>query len=243
MENGRSLVIRAAGLVGAAVLLSRVIGLVREMVMSRAYQVSNSEGGSALAVADRVDDGVWRRAPRPLGNAELRDSVLSVAGWLSPAAPWQERLFARREFRAIAGVEAERAYRTIYLNEPEPVGEGMVFEAGVAASGRMLATALGRNTASLVREVFINTLGRKPSSEERPWAAEVIGRAGPLENGGVLGSLGRPDLMGDQARYLEGLLPRVTVRLEAGVKPGDSAVSWAMLYHALMMSEEFRLLR
>lgn len=217
--------------------------LVREMVMSRAYQVSDSEGTSALAVVDRVDGRLWGRAPRQLGNAELRDSVLAVAGWLSPAGAWQERLFARHEFGAIAGVEAERAYRTIYLKEPEPVGEGIVFEAAVAASGRMLETALGRDTASLVREVFINTLGRKPSSEERAWAAEVIGRAGPLENGGVLGSVGRPDLMGAQARYLEGLLPRVTVRLEAGVKPGDRAVSWAMLYHALMMSEEFRLLR
>jgi hypothetical protein len=216
--------------------------LLREIVSSRIYQLESIGGARGLAVGS-VDDRPWMRSPRVLSDEELHDAVGSVAGWLVPAAPGEGRLFGRAEFGPIEGLEGERAYRAMYLDSPGLVDESLIFEAAVAASRRMLATALERDTARQVHDVFVSTLGREPSSGEAAWAREVIGRAGSLEDGGVLGSVRRPDLLGEQAGYLEGLLPRVTVRLEAGVRPGGRVVPWAMLYHALMMSDDFRQLR
>ncbi|MGI9241966.1 MAG: DUF1549 domain-containing protein [Verrucomicrobiales bacterium] len=216
--------------------------LVKEMVMSRTYQMAG--GGHDGSVVSEAPSGLpWRRYPKALDDVELRDAIMSVAGWSSPAAAWDERMFARGEFGVIAGLQDERAYRSIYLKDQEPVDEGVIFEAAVAASRQMLVSGRAIDTDDLVSKVFVNTLTREPSSEEAAWATEVIGRAGSLEDGGVLGAVLRPDRLGDQAAYLEGLLPRVTVRLEAADRSGDGVVSWAMLYYALMRTEEFRQVR
>lgn len=58
VQDGRSLVLRAAGLVGAAVLLSRVIGLIREIVTQ---QLLGTEGiaANAYAVAGRFPEAIF----------------------------------------------------------------------------------------------------------------------------------------------------------------------------------------
>jgi len=216
--------------------------LVREIVMSRAYQLSTAEGAQ-LQAAELRNERPWGPLPRDLSELEQRDAVVSVAGWLNPNAGWEQRMFARGRFGVIAGLEEERAYRALYLDAPEPVDGELIFQAALAASRRMITAERQGDPVELVRNVFMQTLAREPTSEESAWAVEVIGRARSLEDGGVLGSVLRPDRLGGQAAYLEGLLPRVTVRLEAGDRTGGGIVSWAMLYHALMMTEEFRRVR
>ncbi|MCP5101049.1 MAG: murein biosynthesis integral membrane protein MurJ [Chloroflexi bacterium] len=58
VENGRSLVMRAAGLVGVAVLVSRVVGLVREMV-TQTYLGTSGVAANAYAVANRFPEAIF----------------------------------------------------------------------------------------------------------------------------------------------------------------------------------------
>ncbi len=58
VENGRSLVLRAAGLVGIAVLLSRIIGLVREMVTQQMLG-TESIAANAYAVANKFPEAIF----------------------------------------------------------------------------------------------------------------------------------------------------------------------------------------
>lgn len=58
VKDGRSLVIRAAGLVGVAVLLSRVIGLVREMVTQQMLG-TESLAANAYAVANKFPEAIF----------------------------------------------------------------------------------------------------------------------------------------------------------------------------------------
>jgi putative peptidoglycan lipid II flippase len=58
VTNGRSLVMRAAGLVGVAVLVSRIIGLVREMV-TQTYLGTSGVAANAYAVANRFPEAIF----------------------------------------------------------------------------------------------------------------------------------------------------------------------------------------
>ena len=58
VKDGRSLVMRAAGLVGVAVLLSRLIGLVREMVTQQLLG-TESIAANAYAVANRFPEAIF----------------------------------------------------------------------------------------------------------------------------------------------------------------------------------------
>ena len=202
--------------------------LVRNLVTSRSYQLGGADAPLPL-----------RDTPRELDGRELRDAVASVAGWLQPAAESDGRMFARSEFKPVDGLEDPRWYRSLYVT-PEPVGDELVFQAAVSASERLLASLDSGGVEERVEQAFVATLGRAPSSDEWAWAVEMIGRAGEIETGGVLGSVARPDKMGEEAIYLESLLPRVTV--QAAID-GDGVIAWALLYHALMSTEEFRQLR
>ncbi|MCB8985964.1 MAG: murein biosynthesis integral membrane protein MurJ [Ardenticatenaceae bacterium] len=57
-DNGRAQVLRAAGLVGAAVLLSRVVGLVRDMVTLN-YLGTETLEANAYAVASRFPEAIF----------------------------------------------------------------------------------------------------------------------------------------------------------------------------------------
>lgn len=219
-----------------------VKSLLRQMVTARVYQLSEMEDAENL-LADAGNRYLWRRAPRELPPLDLRDSVLAVAGWQLPAGAVEQRMFARKEFRPIPGLEQARAYRSIYLgNDAGQPDESLVFEAAVAAAERRGSESLSGGVSKRVKDAFVATLGRKPDSEELQWAVEVIKRGRSLKDGGSLAAVAWPDRMGARADYLEGLLPKVTVRIEDGkpVKKDDRVVAWAMLYHALMMTEEFR---
>jgi hypothetical protein len=60
--------------------------LVRELVLSRAYQLS-SESTEAHRSADPANQFVWRHAPRRLSAEEMRDATLAVAGVLDVKRP------------------------------------------------------------------------------------------------------------------------------------------------------------
>ncbi|MFT4548398.1 MAG: hypothetical protein ACI8XO_003112 [Verrucomicrobiales bacterium] len=213
-----------------------VKSLVKQMVMSRTYQLSEMAVAENLD-ADKNNRWLWRHTPRALGDAEVRDAVHAVAGWLDPVAPDTERMLARYEYKAVAGLEDERAFRSLYLDWVL-LDEEAIFEAAIAAAGNMRSSR--GDIEARVREVFVNVLARTPSLGESAWAVEVISRAGSLESGGVLGSAIRPDKMAADAAVLEPLLPRVRV---GGLRDDRRVVSWAMLFHALLMSEEFRTVR
>ena len=150
-------------------------------------------------------------------------------------------MLSRREFGPIDGLEDGRGYRSIYVGDRQPVDDELIFEAAMAASRRLLETErpIDEGDDVRVRRVFVAVLGREPSEEESSWAVEVIGRAGSLAPHGVLGAMLRPDKIGEQAAYLESRLPKVTVQ----TFDGEGVVPWAMLYHALMSTSEFRQLR
>jgi hypothetical protein len=60
--------------------------LIRELVLSRTYQLSSVANSEALAI-DPANKLQWRHSPRRLEAEEIRDSVLALAGQLTPGRP------------------------------------------------------------------------------------------------------------------------------------------------------------
>ena len=214
-----------------------VKSLVREIVLSRSYQLADTLVAENVA-EDPGDRLFWRQLPRALDEGELRDSVIAVAGWLQVEERAPLRMFARYEFKPIPGLQDGHGFRSIYA-PAERLDEELLFGAAMSAAGRV-GESRKMGTKRRVRDAFRQVLGRKPTAEERDWAVGMIARAGSMSESGILASIARPDLMGERAAYLESLLPQVRVD---GDRERGRLVSWAMLYHALMMCDDFREVR
>ncbi|SFJ01749.1 PSD1 and planctomycete cytochrome C domain-containing protein [Planctomicrobium piriforme] len=104
--------------------------LVRDIMLSRAYQLS-SENSSVAANVDPANRLVWRHSPRRLTAEEIRDSMLASANSLdaarpqgSPAQEMQVRELRNNgpEARQLAEMVAANHHRSVYL----PLLRGLV---------------------------------------------------------------------------------------------------------------------
>ncbi len=97
--------------------------LIRELVLSRTYQLSSASSPEALAV-DPANKLQWRHSPRRLEAEEIRDSILALAGQLAPGRPATspaselpviEIRNNGPEARNILSFAAQSKHRSVYL--------------------------------------------------------------------------------------------------------------------------------
>jgi len=215
--------------------------LVRTMVMSRTYQMAD------VAIAENLEMDpdnrlLWRHTPRGMEAEEIRDGVVAIAGLWKASGEHGKRMFAAGEYAPVVEVEDSHTYRSMYLPGSDlAVGERFIFKAAMGAARNHLKSPTLLPVEQQVSGVFLETLCRMPSTEELEWATELVTGLGTSTDPGMLASPVRPDHVVGPAEYLEGLLPHVVYKSSQGTVP--TVVSWAMLYHALMKTDEFRVVR
>ncbi|AMV33596.1 Planctomycete cytochrome C [Pirellula sp. SH-Sr6A] len=107
--------------------------LIREIVLSRTYQLSASSSETAIA-KDPSNKWLWRHAPRRLDAEEIRDSILAISGELqrgsvaldeSKKLPVIEIRNNGPESRKLLAVSSSSVHRSVYL----PMVRGILHDA------------------------------------------------------------------------------------------------------------------
>ena len=103
-----------------------VKGMVREILLSRTYQLS-SDYDSANYNADPDNRYLWRRSTRRLDAESIRDSMLSVSGLLKPERPRGSAVSSAGDRRVSSRSQTLRAttdHRSVFL----PIVRDMISE-------------------------------------------------------------------------------------------------------------------
>lgn len=126
--------------------------LIREIVLSRTYQLSASSNETAIA-KDPSNKWLWRHAPRRLDAEEIRDSILAISGELqrgsiafdeSKKLPVIELRNNGPESRKLLAASSSSVHRSVYL----PMVRGILHDALQVSSRRETRDSSGSNSIS-----------------------------------------------------------------------------------------------
>ena len=121
-----------------------------------------------------------------------------------------------------------------------------VYQAAMGASFPLIDKHDARELSEKIDAVFLATLGRKPASDERQHAEDLVTKFNPARDLGtaeqrapVVAAAFEPGAM------LQNLVPSIVLQPQAknNLDSMAQAAPWTMLYHALMETAEFRFLR
>jgi hypothetical protein len=222
--------------------------MVREMVMSHAYQLSSGSNPANFA-ADPDNRLNWRMASRRLDAEELRDGMLAVAGKLDRTAP-QGSLAAGLPVAEIRNIHlADRAgdstYRSVYLpilrDLVPPVLDLFDFAEPTMVIGTRDTTTVATQALFLMNDPFV-------IQQAKGMAVRVQG-APSLDDGARIDlayhlALARPASSAEKARalrYIGEFQREATYSTKDSVK-NARADAWASFCQALLGSAEFRYL-
>lgn len=216
--------------------------LIREIVLSRAYQLSSS-AAEALVTAD--PDNLWmsRHLRRRLDAETIRDAMLQASNDLT-LVPGQGSIIRHRDILLnLAGDLHEASpHRSVYLcrlrNSPPPELSAFDLPDGVAVAGKREVTTLPTQALFLVNSPFVRDQSRRltrllisqPAIED-PVRAEIILRR----------VLGRPPGPGEVDRALA-MIQDVDAELKLqGTTPTlRIEMAWSAYVQALFATNEFR---
>ena len=200
--------------------------LVREIVLSRAYQLSTSNDAASLA-RDPENRLRWRGDRRRLDAECIRDAMLSVSGKLDLTAGGQTYPADRR---SDYGYDHKGTRRSVY----EPVFRNRLPESLELFDFADPSTVVGSRTVSTVAPQALYLMNHPFPREQADAAAErllaepLAGDAERLTQACRL-TLGRAPTEGERA-VLSGFLAENT----------DRRAAWAQVFHALFASTDFR---
>ncbi len=167
--------------------------LIRELVLSRTYQLSSAADPAALAI-DPANKLHWRHSPRRLEAEEIRDSVLALAGQLtlgrpatSPAneLPVIEIRNNGPEAKNILSFAAQSKHRSVYL----PLVRGIVpgalevfdFAEQGMVTGKRTNTTVAPQALFMLNDAFVRAyaleLAQKLSAESSLTSGGRIAKA------------------------------------------------------------------
>ncbi|MEX2175504.1 MAG: PSD1 and planctomycete cytochrome C domain-containing protein [Pirellulaceae bacterium] len=220
--------------------------LIREIMLSRAYQLSSEHSAAAYAV-DPDNKLVWRMNRRRLEAEAIRDSLLAVSGQLDlvrPVGSLTQSITGGEIGRRAktAGLEKDVTFRSAYL----PIVRGLVPEFlslfDVADSelvvGQRDVTTVAPQALYLMNSPFV-------AQQARAMAERLLDRSDLSDDAARIDyafrlALGRPADAEQIARSLE-YLQDFEAGLASDEKPAAKRVAaWSSFCQTLMSSAEFR---
>ena len=203
--------------------------LIRQIVLSRTYQLSTASDVKALA-ADPENRLLWRMNRRRLDAECIRDATLSVSGKMSPEAGGPT---FKVDLKSDFGFKQTDLRRSVYLpafrNSLPEIFEAFDFADPSVSNGRRNVSTVAPQALFMLNHPFV--------VEQSRFAAERL--------------LGMKEATSDEARIA------LAYRLTLGRSPtdaerrlavkfvqsaDDSKEAWSQLFHALFASMDFRYL-
>ena len=174
----------------------------RQMVLSQLYRASSSNAGAdaATLAADPDNACYWRMNPRRLESQAVRDSLLAIAGLLDltqggPGIDPKNDASTRRALYYLQTPDSENRFLGVFDNsnvlECYRRQESIVPQQALAfANSKLtrdcaeaLATRLGAlDNPAFVKEAFLTTLGRSPTSAEAQSCLETLAQLSQIQS-------------------------------------------------------------
>ena len=191
----------------------------RQMVLSQLYLASSSNAGAdaATLAADPDNAYYWRMNPRRLESQAVRDALLAIAGKLDftqggPGIDSKSESSLRRALYFLQTPDTENRFLGVFDNanvlDCYRRQESIVPQQALALTNSKLtrecAEALSTRLIALddpefVKEAFLTTLGRWPTSAESEACFESLGQMSRL-------SAAKPDAQRTRALFLQALI-------------------------------------
>ncbi len=212
--------------------------LIREIVLSRTYQLAATNDAAALA-ADPDNTLLWRHSPRRLDAESIRDAMLSASGALDltpsvsliaragdgPIGGPRNRAITEEEV-AKAGSDARSLYLPIARNVPPELLAVFDFPDGATVRGAREVTGVPTQSLFLMNSDFVEKQSRRLAERVLAAHADFEGRFA-LACRLIFNR--PPDATEQQAARM--LLSRL---------PGDEKAAWTSLARGLFSSAAFR---
>jgi cytochrome c553 len=222
--------------------------IVREIVMSHAYQLSSAKNPADYN-ADPGDRLVWRMASRRLDAEEIRDAMLVVGGKLdaAPAVGSPAAALPVVEIRNAAASKALDAgnKRSVYLpilrDLVPPVLDLFDFAEPTMVIGSRDSTTVATQALFLMNDPFV--IEQAGHMAERVQNATGLDDAGRVDYAYRLG-LSRPATTAEKARVLKYIseFQRQAMSVTKDSLKGSRTDAWASFCQALLAGAEFRYL-
>ena len=215
--------------------------LVREIVLSRSYQMASAHSG-ANAKLDPDNTLFWKMNQRRLDAESMRDGMLATAGQLNPS-PYRGSVLTQvgavnlgRSLQNLERLQStEFAYRSVYL----PVARQAVPEVLKTFDFAEPSIIVGRREITTVPTQALFLLNSKFVTEQAGAMAERVLKAGSEKERVNLAfqlAFARPATADEQARTAAFIAECNAEGQEAELK------AWATVCQALLASAEFRYL-
>lgn len=222
--------------------------LVRQMVMSHAYQLSSATSPANFAI-DPANRMVWRMSSRRLDAEEIRDGMLAVGGKLdrsplrgSPAAGLPVVEIRGGKFAEYLGDTDHRSvYLPILRDLVPPVLDLFDFAEPTMVIGSRDTTTVATQALFMMNDPFVTEQARRMA--ERVSTATGIDDAARVDLAYRL-ALSRPATAAEKTRtlrYVAEFQHDAFFTLKDGTK-GTKGLAWTSFCQALLGSAEFRYL-